>query len=672
MQSRSSRGPGRSHALGLCVGPRTRSWLSASFVGLLVIAALTAAPKCVQARKFGPQAAKTEGSQRAAYEAMFAASSSAPQLDQQNQAATSSPETQQQAAKQLYLLLYYVDTGATGIHAAVSTDGMHFHAVGPNEARSPVLMPTVGSPRVARDPSIAQNPKDGRFHLVWRAGWDDTMGYATSLDLVTWSAPKLLRVPGERRAQPAKPRRAATAPVQGADDDTQKSNWRPSVHYDAVTDRVWVIWASRANAQDTTTKSYGRKRARRRIMRVTTNDFQDFGPVGVLYEGGRDAEESRENQRAWNVDVKPTEAGTRGERHASLDDDELGAEDLDYAALVELQACADRNAPQCPRNQLLHALVLRDSHHTGDDEDRGGVTGGGAPTSAPMPSATQELSPETASERKWIRVAIGRSADGPFGKPSAPLNPPDELPDAVSMCRVNGTYVVYYGVENAAPGTVKAMATRDLRTYADISSHLRVPDGARGAIVAAVDARKLHVSLLRQAAAALDGADATKSGISSASNPSSSSSSSYSHSSRVFPGVAAGARPFGADRAHGTGVVEPATHHSRSRVEDAWGDLLGDAYSSGQESHTPDHVRDFVAAKHQRAAETLEALLGRAGLSAGGGNGARSASPGTAAWIHSHNADAPVHHGNDASADDEGDGFDATAWLHGNEEHDEV
>ena len=202
MQSRSSRGLGRSHALGLCVGPRTRSWLSASFVGLLVIAALTAAPKCVQARKFGPQAAKTEGSQRAAYEAMFAASSSAPQLDQQNQAATSSPETQQQAAKQLYLLLYYVDTGATGIHAAVSTDGMHFHAVGPNEARSPVLMPTVGSPRVARDPSIAQNPKDGRFHLVWRAGWDDTMGYATSLDLVTWSAPKLLRVPGERRAQP--------------------------------------------------------------------------------------------------------------------------------------------------------------------------------------------------------------------------------------------------------------------------------------------------------------------------------------------------------------------------------------------------------------------------------------------------------------------------------------
>jgi len=91
----------------------------------------------------------------------------------------------------VYLFSYFKGNGEDGLHLAYSRDGLNFIAL--NNDKS-FLTPEVGKSKLMRDPCIIQT-EDGIFHMVWTAGWTERgIGYASSNDLVNWSAQKYLMV----------------------------------------------------------------------------------------------------------------------------------------------------------------------------------------------------------------------------------------------------------------------------------------------------------------------------------------------------------------------------------------------------------------------------------------------------------------------------------------------
>lgn len=88
-----------------------------------------------------------------------------------------------------YLFTSFREPATDGLHLAYSNDGNHWTDLGGG-----YLQPEVGG-KLMRDPSIARG-KDGTFHLVWTTNWkgDKGFGYASSKDLVHWSAQRFLPV----------------------------------------------------------------------------------------------------------------------------------------------------------------------------------------------------------------------------------------------------------------------------------------------------------------------------------------------------------------------------------------------------------------------------------------------------------------------------------------------
>ena len=88
------------------------------------------------------------------------------------------------AGEDIYLFSYF--KSSKGIHLAASEDGLRFKAL--NDG-NPIMMPADWEGGdLTRDPSIVYH--DGLFHMVWGiAHSGSSFGYATSVDLVTWSEP---------------------------------------------------------------------------------------------------------------------------------------------------------------------------------------------------------------------------------------------------------------------------------------------------------------------------------------------------------------------------------------------------------------------------------------------------------------------------------------------------
>ncbi|MGC4074214.1 MAG: hypothetical protein QM760_17225, partial [Nibricoccus sp.] len=93
--------------------------------------------------------------------------------------------------KDAYLFAYFYVNGEDGLHLAASDDGYTFELLGGDRS---YLRPTVGESKIMRDPCLFRGP-DGTFHLVWTTSWGGkTLGYASSKDLITWSAQKEIPV----------------------------------------------------------------------------------------------------------------------------------------------------------------------------------------------------------------------------------------------------------------------------------------------------------------------------------------------------------------------------------------------------------------------------------------------------------------------------------------------
>jgi hypothetical protein len=92
--------------------------------------------------------------------------------------------------KQAYIFTSFHEPANEGLRLLYSYDAYHW-----TDLNKTFLKPEVGTQKVLRDPSIVQGP-DGTFHLVWTCSWkgDKGFGYASSKDLINWSAQKFIPV----------------------------------------------------------------------------------------------------------------------------------------------------------------------------------------------------------------------------------------------------------------------------------------------------------------------------------------------------------------------------------------------------------------------------------------------------------------------------------------------
>lgn len=158
-----------------------------------------------------------------------------------------------------YLFTSFREPATDGLHLAYSNDGYHWTDLGGG-----YLQPEVGG-KLMRDPSIARG-KDGTFHLVWTTNWkgDKGFGYASSKDLVHWSAQRFLPV---------------------MDHEAEVVNvWAPELFYDEDQDRFVIIWASTIPFKFA--KGEEDERNNHRMYYVTTKDFQTFSKAALFLDPG--------------------------------------------------------------------------------------------------------------------------------------------------------------------------------------------------------------------------------------------------------------------------------------------------------------------------------------------------------------------------------------------------
>ena len=168
-----------------------------------------------------------------------------------------------------YLFSYFLKNGEDGLHLAWSADGMKWQAL--NEGKS-FLKPEVGKSKLMRDPCITTGP-DGTFHMVWTDSWDSgTIGYASSKDLITWSAqkdvPVMAREPGTRNC------------------------WAPEIAYDAKGKCFRIFWASTIPGKFPETELGGSNDLNHRIYSTTTKDFVSFSPTTLYFDPGHNVIDS--------------------------------------------------------------------------------------------------------------------------------------------------------------------------------------------------------------------------------------------------------------------------------------------------------------------------------------------------------------------------------------------
>lgn len=159
-----------------------------------------------------------------------------------------------------YLFSYFINNGEDGLHLAWSTDGIVWTAL--NGGKS-YITPVVGESKLMRDPCLVYCP-DGIFRMVWTTSWGgQTIGYAWSKDLITWS---------EQTAVPV-----------GAADKTNNC-WAPELFYDDTTRQYVIFWSSTIDGRFPETIDGGD--GNHRGYYTTTKDFKKFSPTKLFLEPG--------------------------------------------------------------------------------------------------------------------------------------------------------------------------------------------------------------------------------------------------------------------------------------------------------------------------------------------------------------------------------------------------
>lgn len=162
--------------------------------------------------------------------------------------------------KSVYLFTSFHEPADSGLRMLYSKDGRHW-----NDFNRIFLKPMVGDAKIMRDPSITEGP-DGTFHLVWTTGWkaDKGIGYASSKDLVHWSAEQHIEVM--------------------ANEPTAVNAWAPELFYDDVQKQFIIVWASTVPFRFP--KGQEDENNNHRLYYTTTTDFKTFAPAKLFLDPG--------------------------------------------------------------------------------------------------------------------------------------------------------------------------------------------------------------------------------------------------------------------------------------------------------------------------------------------------------------------------------------------------
>lgn len=162
-------------------------------------------------------------------------------------------------AKQAYVFTSFHEPANEGLRLLYSYDGYKW-----NDLDRIYLKPEIGQ-NIMRDPSMAQGP-DGTFHLVWTCAWkgERGFGYASSKDLVHWSAQKFIPV------------------LQN--ESTTVNVWAPELFYDDVKKEYRIIWAS--TIPHRFEKGIEEEANNHRMYTITTTDFQTFSDASLFMDPG--------------------------------------------------------------------------------------------------------------------------------------------------------------------------------------------------------------------------------------------------------------------------------------------------------------------------------------------------------------------------------------------------
>ena len=162
----------------------------------------------------------------------------------------------------VYLFSYFKGNG-DGLHYAYSEDGYKWQAMFND---SIVLRPTVSKDKLFRDPCIVLGA-DGLYHMVWTVSWNDRgIGYASSPDLIHWSAQRFL-------------------PVM-AHEDSARNTWAPEITYDAANKNYMIYWATTITGRFPNKDTAAESGYNHRMYSVTTKNFTTFSKAKLLYEPG--------------------------------------------------------------------------------------------------------------------------------------------------------------------------------------------------------------------------------------------------------------------------------------------------------------------------------------------------------------------------------------------------
>jgi hypothetical protein len=151
-----------------------------------------------------------------------------------------------------WLFIYFKEPGNQGIYFALSQDGLRYTPL--NDGQPWVTPAQPGE--LTRDVFLTRGP-DGRFEMVWTWNWrGNSLGYASSPDLLTWSPQKEI-------------------PIM-ADFPQTNNVWAPETYWDAKKSRWLLIWSS--SMKDST--------AGHRIWYSLTPDFNTFSKPAIFFDPG--------------------------------------------------------------------------------------------------------------------------------------------------------------------------------------------------------------------------------------------------------------------------------------------------------------------------------------------------------------------------------------------------
>ena len=162
-----------------------------------------------------------------------------------------------------FLFSYFTGDGLDGLHLAWSLNGYQWEPLNHGQV---FFQPEPGGTNLLRDPCLLRGP-DGTFHLVWTSAWKgNSIGYASSKDLIHWSAQQSL-------------------PVM-ANEPTTQNCWAPEIYRDGQRQQFLIIWASAVGNRFRETLDKTEEPNNQRIYFTTTKDFKTFAPTKLFFDPG--------------------------------------------------------------------------------------------------------------------------------------------------------------------------------------------------------------------------------------------------------------------------------------------------------------------------------------------------------------------------------------------------